>query len=78
MILGILFPLIGLIIPFASWVLSMILSLFLSYLIIVIDLSAKMFFAKIEVPVFVFIILYVPLVLFILFQKRKKDLEFFI
>lgn len=78
MILGILFPLLGLIIPFVSWILAMILSLFLSYLIIIIDLSSRVFFAKLEVPIFVFVIFYIPLVLFILFQKRKKDLEFFI
>lgn len=78
MILGMLFPLFGLIIPFASWILSMILSLFLSYLIIIIDLSAKVFFAKLEIPIFVFIITYIPMLIFILFQKRKKDLEFFI
>jgi competence protein ComEC len=78
MILGILFPLIGLFVPFLSWVLSLILSIFLSYLIIIINYSAIVPFAKLEVPVFLFFILYIPLVLFVLFQKRKKELEFFI
>lgn len=78
MILGILFPLLGLVSSFLAYIVSMVLSIFLSYLIIVIDYSAKVPFAKLEIPVLLFFIIYIPLVLFILLQKRKKELEFFI
>ena len=78
MILGILFPLIGLFSFVLSWLLAMILSFFLSYLILIIDCSAKVPFAKLEIPVLLFFILYIPMILFILFQKRKRDLEIFI
>ena len=78
MILGILFPLLGLVVPFLSWFLAMVLSVILSYLLLVIDLSSGFPLSKIEIPIFIFMLLYIPIVLFVLFQKRKKDLEFFI
>jgi competence protein ComEC len=78
MILGILFPLLGLVSSFLAYIVSMVLSIFLWYLIIVIDYSAKVPFAKLEMPILLFFILYIPLVLFVLFQKRKRELEFFI
>ncbi|MDD3292874.1 MAG: ComEC/Rec2 family competence protein [Candidatus Pacebacteria bacterium] len=78
MILGILFPLLGLVSSFLSWIGAMVLSIFLSYLIIVIDCSAMFPLAKLEIPILLFFILYIPIILFALFQKRKKELEIFI
>lgn len=78
MILGIAFPLFGLFSSFLSWLLAIVLSVFLSYLILIIDVSAKVPFAKIEIPIIIFFLIYIPLILFILFQKRKRDLEIFI
>jgi len=78
MILGLLFPLLGFVSPFLSWLLAMLCSLFLSYLILVIDFCSVLPFSRIETPLVLFFLVYLPL-LFLLFSKKKEgELDFFL
>ncbi len=78
MVLGLLLPLLNFISSFLGWLVAMFCSLFLSYLLLVIDFFAFLPFAKAETPLFLFFLLYFPLLFFLFFQKRKEELEFFL
>lgn len=77
MILGLIFPLLSLVSSFLGWLAAMFCSLFLSYLILVIDFFAFLPFAKAETSLFLFFLLYLPLLVFLFFQKKEGELEFF-
>ena len=78
MILGIIFPLLGLVFPFLSWLLAMICSLFLSYLVLIIDFCSFLPFSRIETPFVLFFLLYLPLLFFLFSKKKEGELNFFI
>jgi len=77
MILGLIFPLLSLVSSFLGWLAAMFCSLFLSYLILVIDFFAFLPFAKAETSLFLFFLLYLPLLVFLFFQKKKESWNFF-
>jgi len=78
MILGLLFPLLGLVSSFLSWLLAMLCSLFLSYLVLIIDFCSLLPFSRVETPLILFFLFYLPLLFFLVSKKREGELDFFL
>ncbi|MDD5696748.1 MAG: ComEC/Rec2 family competence protein [Candidatus Pacebacteria bacterium] len=78
MILGLLFPLLGLVSSFLSWLLAMLCSLFLSYLVLIIDFCSLLPFSRVETPLVLFFLIYLPLLFFLVSKKREGELDFFL
>ncbi|MDD5098136.1 MAG: ComEC/Rec2 family competence protein [Candidatus Pacebacteria bacterium] len=76
--LGITFPFLGIIVPFLSWPISLFCTIFVSFLIWVVNVSASIPFAylKTDIPFIVFVFLYTPLIYFIFKKLKRKELEF--
>ncbi len=78
MILGIVFPLLGIIFPLLSWLLAMLCSFFLSYLILIINFCSLLPFSRIETSFVLFFLFYLPLLFFLFLKKKEGELDFFI
>ncbi|MFA5368624.1 MAG: ComEC/Rec2 family competence protein [Candidatus Paceibacterota bacterium] len=78
MALGLIFPLIGLFLPFLGWLVSFFCSLLLKYLIFIIDWSAQIPYATINLKIsFIVVGIFYLLILFLLIKiNKKKDFDF--
>jgi competence protein ComEC len=76
--LGIIFPFLGIIIPSVSWLISLSCTVFVSFMIWVVNFSASIPFAalKVDISFIVFIIIYTPIIYFVFNKLKRKELEF--
>ncbi|MFA5086904.1 MAG: ComEC/Rec2 family competence protein [Candidatus Paceibacterota bacterium] len=80
MVLGLAFPVIGIVFPLLGWVISFFCSIFLKYLIGVVDFCNFIPFGVInfKISIFAMILVYLAIFIFIIKQKNKKrDFAFF-
>lgn len=80
MVLGLAFPIVGIVFPFLGWVISFFCSIFLKYLIGVVDFCSLIPFGVInfKISIFAIILIYFAIFIFIIKQKnKKKDFAFF-